>query len=116
MSILDRPVTPIIRQPTVPTTISVATARENVLVLWHVYTAMGALTLGALFGLLQGFSRADFIVMPDYFDYYRMLTAHGVLMALVFTTFFITGLCTLATYRQIVRDDRPLWLGWTSSP
>ena len=114
MSILDRPVTPIIRQPTVPATISVATARENVLVLWHVYTAMGALTLGAFFGLLQGFSRANFIVMPDYFDYYRMLTAHGVLMALVFTTFFITGLCTLATYRQIVRDDRPLWLGWTS--
>ena len=49
---------------------------------------------GALFGMLQGFSRASLIVMPAWFDYYRMLTAHGVLMALVFTTFFITGLFT----------------------
>jgi len=32
-------------------------SRENILVLWHIYTATGALALGALFGLLQGFSR-----------------------------------------------------------
>jgi cytochrome c oxidase subunit 1 len=85
---------------------------ENVLVLWHIYTATAALTIGALFGLLQGFSRANFIVMPEWFDYYRMLTAHGVLMALVFTTFFITGLATFSTYRQIVRDGRSLRLAW----
>jgi cytochrome c oxidase subunit 1 len=90
-----------------------AQSRENVLVLWHIYTATAALTLGALFGLLQGFSRANAIVMPAWFDYYRMLTAHGVLMALVFTTFFITGLSTFATYRQVVRDGRSLKLAWT---
>jgi cytochrome c oxidase subunit 1 len=91
-----------------------SSARENDLVLWHIYTATAALTLGALFGLLQGFSRANFIVMPAYFDYYRMLTAHGVLMALVFTTFFITGLFTFATYRQIARENRSLRLAWIS--
>jgi cytochrome c oxidase subunit 1 len=70
---------------------------ENLLVLAHIYTATAALVLGALFGLLQGFSRANFIVIPAWFDYYRILTAHGVLMALVFTTFFLTGLFTFAT-------------------
>jgi cytochrome c oxidase subunit 1 len=82
------------------------------LCLWHIYTGTAALTLGALFGLLQGFSRANFLVMPDWFDYYRTLTAHGVLMALVFTTFFITGLMTYATYKSIPRPARPLGLGW----
>lgn len=91
-----------------------ASPRENRLVLWHVYTATAALALGALFGVLQGFSRANFLVMPVWFDYYRMLTAHGVLMALVFTTFFITGLSTYATYRTIARPDRNLTLGWIS--
>jgi cytochrome c oxidase subunit 1 len=82
------------------------------LVLAHITTATVAVGLGALFGMLQGFSRANIIVMPPWFDYYRMLTAHGVLMALVFTTFFITGLFTYATYRAIPRE-RGTRLGWT---
>jgi len=88
---------------------------ENLLVLAHVYTATAALALGAVFGLLQGLSRANVIVMPQAFDYYRTLTAHGVLMALVFTTFFICGLMTFATYRSIprVRSVRLGWLGYT---
>jgi cytochrome c oxidase subunit 1 len=35
-------------------------------------------------------------------------------MALVFTTFFITGLCTFSTYRQIERENRSLRLAWIS--
>ncbi len=50
--------------------------------------------------------------MPPEFDYYRMLTAHGVLLALVFTTFFIVGLFQFAVYRQIVRPGRSLRVGW----
>jgi cytochrome c oxidase subunit 1 len=88
--------------------------RGDLLVLTHIYTATLVLGIGALFGVLQGFSRANWIVMPDWFDYYRMLTAHGVLMALVFTTFFITGLLTYATYRSIprVRSTRLNWTGY----
>jgi cytochrome c oxidase subunit I len=87
----------------------------DLLVLTHIYTATLVLGVGALFGLLQGFSRANWITMPAWFDYYRMLTAHGVLMALVFTTFFITGLLTYATYRSIprVRSVRLNWIGWS---
>lgn len=87
-------------------------ANENLLVLAQIYTATFALALGSLFGLLQTFSRANFIVMPPEFDYYRMLTAHGVLLALVFTTFFIIGLFQFAIYRTIARPGRSLKLGW----
>ncbi len=114
MSITDIRAAREAERATAPSLLAGASPRENTLVLWHIYTATAALALGALFGLLQGFSRADFIVMPAWFDYYRMLTAHGVLMALVFTTFFITGLCTFATYRRIPREDRPLRLAWIS--
>jgi cytochrome c oxidase subunit 1 len=91
--------------------LALSRAAGDLLVLTHIYTATLVLGIGALFGMLQGFSRANLIVMPPWFDYYRMLTAHGVLMALVFTTFFITGLFTYAIYRSIPRDRSPR-LGW----
>jgi cytochrome c oxidase subunit 1 len=86
-------------------------AQGDLLVLAHIYTSTLVLGIGALFGMLQGFSRANLIVMPAWFDYYRMLTAHGVMMALVFTTFFITGFFTYSTYRTIPRV-RSTTLGW----
>ncbi len=86
--------------------------RENRVVLAHIYTATVAVVLGALFGLLQALSRASAITVPEAFDYYRMLTMHGVLMALVFTTFFITGLSLFVTYRNIERPDRKTTIGW----
>ncbi len=91
---------------------ALARASGNLLALTHVYTATLVLGIGALFGMLQGFSRANIIVMPAAFDYYRMLTVHGVLMALVFTTFFITGLFTYCVYTTLPRV-RSTKLGWT---
>ena len=96
-----------------PTTaaLSISRASGNLLVLTHTYTATLMLGFGALFGVLQGFARASLITLPPWLDYYRMLTAHGVLMALVFTTFFIVGLMTYATYDAIPRV-RSVCLGW----
>lgn len=87
---------------------------ENRVVIAHVYTATAAIALGAVFGVFQGLSRADAVTAPPWFDYYRILTMHGVLMALVFTTFFITGLSLFVTYRAIPRERRLVlgWLGW----
>ena len=93
-------------------TTDVQVRSENRLVLTHVYIATAALCVGAIFGLMQGMSRARWFSAPAWFDYYRMLTAHGVLMALVFTTFFICGLTTFLTYRAVPRQ-RSLALGWT---
>jgi cytochrome c oxidase subunit 1 len=84
---------------------------ENRLVIAHIYTATVAIVLGALFGVFQAFARAGAFGAPGWFDYYRVLTLHGVLMALVFTTFFITGLCHFVTYRAIPRE-RKLGLAW----
>ncbi len=84
---------------------------ENRVVIAHIYTSTAAIALGAIFGVFQGFSRAGAAAAPSWFDYYRILTMHGVLMALVFTTFFITGLCLFVTYRAIPRE-RKLALGW----
>ena len=87
---------------------------ENRLVLAHIYTATAAIVVGAVFGLLQAYSRASAIALPPTFDYYRVLTLHGILMALVFTTFFITGLALFVSYRQVPRARRLFvgWLGW----
>jgi cytochrome c oxidase subunit 1 len=59
----------------------------------HVGVAVAAFGLASCFGVLQGLSVAD-ISFPLRSDalYYLAVTAHGVLMALVFTTFFIMGL------------------------
>ena len=88
---------------------------ENRVVIAHLYTATAAIALGAIFGVFQGFARTGAFGAPSWFDYYRILTMHGVLMALVFTTFFITGLSLFVTYRAIPRT-RSLgvaWFGWT---
>ncbi|HEY0381404.1 MAG TPA: cbb3-type cytochrome c oxidase subunit I [Candidatus Elarobacter sp.] len=102
------------RARTADEALELSRASGDLLVLTHVYTATLVLGIGALFGMLQGLSRANLIVMPASFDYYRTLTAHGVLMALVFTTFFITGLFTYSTYRSIprVRSTRLGWIGY----
>jgi cytochrome c oxidase subunit I len=88
--------------------------RENRVVIAHIYTATGAIALGAIFGVFQGFARTSVFAAPAWFDYYRILTLHGVLMALVFTTFFITGLALFVTYRSIPRERqlRVAWFGW----
>ncbi len=113
MKLIARPQGPLIPvAPPPPPEFALSRARGDLLVLTYIYTATLVLGAGALFGLLQAFSRANWIALPAWFDYYRMLTAHGVMMALVFTTFFIVGLFTYCTYRAIPRE-RTFRLNWT---
>ncbi len=59
----------------------------------HFAVAVAAFGLGAAMAVMQALSRADFpLPMRSEKLYYLSVTAHGVLMALVFTTFFIMGL------------------------
>jgi cytochrome c oxidase subunit 1 len=68
-------------------------------------TSFVALAIGALFGLIQALHRTNYLRVIDSADYYTLLTAHGVLLAIVFTIAFLLGLFTWATTRSL---DRPL--------
>ncbi len=59
----------------------------------HIGVAIAAFGVASAMGVLQGISVAD-VDFPQRSEslYYLAVTAHGVLMALVFTTFFIMGL------------------------
>lgn len=65
--------------------------KDSSLVLAHILFAFVALAIGGIAGLLQGLVRGGIITLPAGIGYYQLLTAHGVLMALIFTTFFIIG-------------------------
>jgi len=65
--------------------------QEAAIVLSHIIFAFIALLIGGIAGLLQGLVRGGMVTLPGGIGYYQLLTAHGVLMALVFTTFFIIG-------------------------
>jgi cytochrome c oxidase subunit 1 len=76
----------------------------------HLLVAIASLSVGSLFGPLQAFewSGLDLYGLLEPIglgDYYKGLTIHGVLNALVWTTFFITGFLTLV---MIVGLKRPL--------
>ncbi|TXC91301.1 b(o/a)3-type cytochrome-c oxidase subunit 1 [Metabacillus litoralis] len=61
------------------------------LALTNIIFAYIAFLIGTFCGLLQVFIRNDALTLPPWLDYYQILTAHGVLLALIFTTYFIFG-------------------------
>jgi cytochrome c oxidase subunit 1 len=71
----------------------VAVTNRHALALAHIGVAVAAFGLASAMGVLQSLSIAD-VEFPQRSEelYYLSMTAHGVLMALVFTTFFIMGL------------------------
>src|SRR5262245_19416011 len=67
--------------------------KRNTLALVNIGVAVAAFGVASAMGVLQGLSIAD-VGFPRRSEelYYLSVTANGVLMALVFTTFFIMGL------------------------
>ena len=94
--------------------VSPAEASWRRLALWNVVTAVVAFGLAAMMAVMQAMSRAD-LQLPARTAklYYLSVTAHGVLMALVFTTFFIMGFGYVVAATQLGRLE---WqrLGWIS--
>jgi cytochrome c oxidase subunit I len=78
--------------------------------------AIGAFGIAALMAVMQALSRANTALpfrSPSV--YYLSVTAHGVLMALVFTTFFIMGLGYLIARTSLNRplvSERFGWIGF----
>ncbi|KMY55055.1 cytochrome C [Bacillus sp. FJAT-27231] len=65
--------------------------KDAKLALAHIIVAFIALFIGGLCGFLQVLVRSGKVQLPGGIGYYQVLTAHGVLLALVLTTFFIIG-------------------------
>lgn len=63
---------------------------RNIILAFIVF-ALVAVFLGATAGFIQMMQRSGWITLPNWLTYYQLLTFHGVLLALVFTTFFIMG-------------------------
>ena len=70
----------------------------------HIGVAVAAFAVASSMGVLQALSIAD-IQFPGRSEslYYISVTAHGVLMALVFTTFFIMGLGYVLAQEELGR-------------
>ena len=92
---------------------------ESRLVLAHVIAAFTALLLGGVAGLLQALEHSGRMDIPFGMGYYQLLTAHGILMAIVFTTMFILGFfhsgLAVSTGGELIAGARGLaWAGfWT---
>lgn len=91
--------------------------RDAVLVIAYLMTAFAALLIGGIAGLLQGMTRGMNIPLPFGMSYYQLLTAHGVLMALIFTTYFIIGfllaVCSKSLGGELPSPTRAMsWFGF----
>lgn len=89
--------------------------RTSRLAVAHLGVAVGAFGVAAAMAMMQALSRANLdLPFRTARMYYLSVTAHGVLMAIVFTTFFIMGLGYVVAARSL---NRPLpWtkLAWGS--
>ncbi|WP_404802015.1 b(o/a)3-type cytochrome-c oxidase subunit 1 [Bacillus tianshenii] len=87
--------------------------RDAKLILAHFFVAFTALFLGAVAGLLQTLVRSGTLTLPAGIGYYQLLTAHGVLLGLIFTTFFIIGFLLACISRTTGKlNSGSLLSGW----
>lgn len=85
------------------------------LVLANFWVAIAAFAVAAAMAMMQAISRANLEVpYRSARMYYMSVTAHGILMALVFTTFFIMGLGYATAQKEIggLRAPRFAWVSW----
>jgi cytochrome c oxidase subunit 1 len=81
----------------------------------NIGVAAFAFTVAAMMAVMQALSRANLdLPFRSPQMYYMSVTAHGVLMALVFTTFFIMGLGYVVATRALNRELPWIGLAWAS--
>ncbi|OGT95054.1 MAG: hypothetical protein A3I79_03375 [Gemmatimonadetes bacterium RIFCSPLOWO2_02_FULL_71_11] len=89
--------------------------RANRLATANFAVSVVAFGVAAAMALMQALSRASLdLPFRSARMYYLSVTAHGVLMALVFTTFFIMGFGYVVATRALGRPLPHPGLGWTS--
>lgn len=90
--------------------------RENRITGWNLGIALTALFIGGAMGPLQKLQYVGLDTYPALSNvglrsYYQGLTLHGVLNALVWTTFFIVGFFTFAITRSLKKELKYPWMG-----
>ena len=89
--------------------------RTSRLILSHIWVAVLAFGVAAAMAMMQAISRANLEVpYRSARMYYMSVTAHGVLMALVFTTFIIMALGYAVAQRENgqIKWPRLAWASW----
>ncbi|MFC3959259.1 b(o/a)3-type cytochrome-c oxidase subunit 1 [Halovivax cerinus] len=76
------------------------------------FSAFLALAVGATFGLVQVLHRTGMVRFFSSADYYTVLTAHGVLLALTFTIFFLVALFTWGVTTSLDRSLPSMRFAW----
>lgn len=88
-------------------------ALDAKLVMAHMYVVLVSLIIGGLAGLLQTLVRSGKFELPAGINYYSILTVHGVILALVLTTFFIMGFQLSAVSRTTgALSNKSRFAGW----
>ena len=91
---------------------------QSRIILANLWVAILAFGVASAMAMMQAISRANLEVpYRSARMYYMSVTAHGVLMALIFTTFFIMGLGYAVVQKEIgaLRSPRLAWISWTTS-
>lgn len=87
--------------------------KDAKLAMAHMYVVIVALIIGGLAGLLQVLVRSGKFDLPAGINYYSILTVHGVVLALVLTTFFIMGFQLSAVSRTLgALSNKARLSGW----
>lgn len=90
---------------------------EKKLIIWHFVIAVIALALGSLFGTFQalnygGIDLYGWLSKLGLKNYYQGLTLHGVLNAIIWTTYFIMGFLTFNVVYGLKRPLKSVKLNW----
>ena len=87
--------------------------RSDRLSLAHLWVAIAAFGVASAMALMQALSRASLdLPWRSAKMYYLSVTAHGVLMALVFTTFFIMAFGYVVVSRTLDQEPTGMKLAW----
>src|SRR5699024_3930202 len=89
-------------------------APEKKLYRTFIYYSIVALYIGGLMVLLQPIMRSRDFTLPFGIGYYQILPVHGVILALVMTTFFIIGFQFALMGKSVGISAKQLKWGWIS--
>ena len=76
------------------------------------YSSFIALAIGGVLGFVQALYRTDIWRPISAFDYYTILTVHGVFLVIAFTIFFLVGVFTWAVTESLERGPVDMRVTW----